>query len=245
MTITEARLWVRGAVRDAGGDSTVYLDIDVDRAILEAGDHFLRETRYVKKTDNVAITAGSTAFPTTIPIASGFLPERVIDVWITGEETPLQLVDYPVVARQAARDTSADVPTLLAFLSTTGDGLLWPEPDAAYTAKLRYWQPFGVTVATVFSEGWTAGTTTAGTLAGTLNIPDSIIRPVLTLGAAGILKTPSKENGYGETTRKEFEAYCTRMKGAGNLGSRVIYMQPAPSFVSTPDRPVDRPAADG
>lgn len=245
MNITDARLYVRSAARDAGGSSSVYDATAVDQAILEAGDHFCRWTRYTKVSDSVTITEDSTSFPTTTPQTKGFLPERIIDVWITGEETPLELIEYPALAIAAARDTGTGVPRALSFLTSTGNGTLWPTPDDGYTAVLRYWQPFGVTVSTVYQQGWTPGTATAGTLAGTINLPDDVLRPVLTLGAAGILKAPSPEEGYEVMKRGAFAEFVARMKGTGNLGSRVIYREKSVAFQSEPAWPGDRPGVDG
>jgi hypothetical protein len=242
MILSDARDWLRRCVRD-GTDDTLETPADVDRAIQQAGNYFCRQTRYVKKTMDVAITEGSTAFLTTLPIAAGFLPERILDVWITGEETPVHLIDYPTLAKTAARDATAGVPTALAFLDTTSNGLLWREPDDDYTARLRFWQPFGVVVAGALSL-WTPGTATSGTLLGTLNIPDDIIEPVITLGAAGILKLPTKE--FKRNLWDEFKVYCGEMRGAGGLGARVTYMDGSAAFSSSaPLRPADRPGADG
>jgi hypothetical protein len=122
-------------------------------------------------------------------------------------------VDYPTVARLAARDESTGVPTRLAFLDTTSDGLLWREPGDDYTAKLRYWLPFTI---------WTPGDDDDTQL----NLPDDVLIPVLIEGAAAVLKGPSPESAYAREAWGRFEAYCLRMAGAGTLGARVVQSRP-------------------
>lgn len=231
MTVSTARAWVRDALRD-GGDSTIFSDATIDRAIQQAGNYYCRMTRSIKRTDSVTITEGSTSFPLTAPIAAGFRPERVIDVWITGQTTPLQLLDYAAVVALAADDDSSDVPAVLAFLDESGNGYLWPEPDDDYTAKLRYWLPFTT---------WTAGSDDSTTL----NIPTDLIMPVLKDGAAGVALEANKETrAYAGLLWEKFKAYCVEMKGAGDLGARVTYRQKAATFASVPPVPEDRPAVE-
>jgi hypothetical protein len=82
-------------------------------------------------------------------------------------------------------------------------------------------------------------------LAGTINLPDDVLRPVLTLGASGILKAPSPEEGYEVMRRGAFADYTNRMKGSGGLGVRVNYREKASAFRSEPAWPGDRPGEDG
>lgn len=213
MTVETARAIVTAMVRDGSGESVVHLDY----AIQLAGDHFCRTTRSVIRTDSVTITDASTSFPLTSPIASGFRPERIIDAWLTTEPNPLTIVDYHDLQVLAADDAGTGIPTRLAFLDNTSNGLLWKTPGAAYTARLRYWLPFTV---------WTPGATDGETLATVLNIPTDIIRPVLTLGAASVLKGPSPEAAFATESWRKFEEYEMQQMGGGNLGSRVTFRNP-------------------
>lgn len=218
MNLTTARAFVSSAVRDGSSESAT----NIDQAIQAACDRFCRLAKCVIKTDSVAITEDSTSFPLAVPLANGFRPERVLDAWITGEPDPLALIDYGTLNTLAANDDGTGVPTRLAFLDNTGNGLLWPTPNDDFTAKLRYWQPFGITVSSVFSTSWTPGTADADTLAGTLNIPDDVIKPVLYEGAAAILKGPSPEVAYASAAWARFLDYCREMAGSGNLGARTM-----------------------
>jgi hypothetical protein len=228
MTVEAARAWVRNAVRD-GTDDTAEGAANVDRAIMLAGNHFCRATRYVKRTDSVAITSGSTVFPLAASIAAGFLPERILDAWVGGQPDPLRIAGYAELNTLAADGAyeGTGAPTRLAFLDNASDGLLWPTPAASYTARLRFWQPFTT---------WTIGGTDGGTLATQLNIPTDVIMPVLNDGAAAILKGPSPEKAFGSQAWGRFLAYERQMTGAGGLGERTVqrnsaYGRPLPRRV--------------
>jgi hypothetical protein len=245
MNITDARLWVRDAIRD-GASTAHFSDATIDRAIQQAGLQFCRETRAVTRTDSVTITEGSTSFPTTTPLTFGFLPERILDVRISGEETTLTLVDIGMLNRLTAQDDSAGVPTALAFETTTGNGTLWKEPDDGYTAKLRYYQPFGVTVSATFSTLWTAGTDVSATLAGTLNIPDHLIPPVLKYGAAGAALEANKETrALADMLMRQFRDYIAMTKGAGGLGARVGFARSVKDVQASGRWLEDRPGPNG
>lgn len=228
MNITDAREWVRDAVRDMA-DTSRFTANTIDRAIQQAGMQFCRETRSVIRTDSVTITEDSTSFPIVTPLTFGFLPERLIDVWITNEETAyheeLTVVSYQELAQLAKQDDGSSVPTHLAFRSGSAAGTLWRVPDDGYTADLRYWQPFGVTVSAAFSL-WTPGTADAPTLAGTLNIPDHNIMPVLKYGAAAAALEANKETRpLAEMLMGQFKAHIAETMGSGNLGPRVLYRE--------------------
>lgn len=213
MTVEAARLWVRNACRDSV-DTTAENVANIDRAIQLVGNHFCRATKYVKRTDSVAITNASTAFPLAASIAAGFLPERKLDAWIDGQPDPLRFASYAELNTLAANGSvGGSAPTHLAFLDNASDGLLWPTPGAAYTARLRFWQPFTT---------WTLGAEDAGTLATQLNLPDDVIMPILSDGAAAILKAPSPEKAFGSQAWGRFLAYERQMMGAGGLGERTV-----------------------
>lgn len=214
-TIQSARDRVRRNVRD-GNDTTTYPDVDIDNAIQEVGRRLCRQTRCLTKVSSVAITAASTAFPVTTPLSLGFHPERVIDCFLSGEDRNLRLVDWPTLNGFAARDTPEGMPELLAFQDATSAGIVWPTPDAAYTAKLRWWLPF---------TSWTAGDSSSN--ATTLNLPDELLDVVIRLGAPAMVKFPSAEKLFSSTLWQLYLAEEKRLAGAGRLGEQEQIREPS------------------
>jgi hypothetical protein len=216
MTVATAREFVRDSLRD-GGDSSHFATATIDRSIQMAGDEFCRRTRAVVRTDSVAITAASTSFPLTAPIAAGFRPLRVLDAWVQSEETPLILTDYEDVNRlHATYPGRSGVPTHLGFLDESGNGYLFPTPSEAATAKLRYALPFTT---------WTAGSGDDTSL----NIPTDLIIPVLKYGAAANALGANKETReLSGHLRGLFEQYIAETRGLGGLGVKEIQRSPNP-----------------
>ncbi len=209
MILTDARLWVRDAIRD-GADTSTFSDDTIDRAIQQAGNKYCRETRSIVRTDSVAITAESTAFPVTTPLTLGFRPERIVDVWLTTEPDPLAIVSYENIQRKATVDAGAATPTHLAFLDDTSAGLLWRTPHEDLTARMRWWVPF---------TSWTPG----GSGSTTLNIPDDLIMPVLKYGAAAMALEANKETrALAGMLMEQFDAHILQNMGAGSLGEKII-----------------------
>lgn len=211
MTLTDARVWVRQAATDS--DSTRYSDTDVDRAIAYAGEAFCRRTKFLKRSDNVALAALDAGFPLSTAAASGFRPERVLSVYLAGFVDPLTITDYESLNNLQSGDPLNATPQLLAFLDDT-HASVWPTPDIPYVAKLRWWEPF---------SAFTPGTLTPNSVI--LNLPNDVLPSVLSDGAAGVLTQANKKDKFGVEARARFEAYILRMMGAGNLGAKVIYRQ--------------------
>lgn len=218
MDITTARAWVLDAVRDQSGVETT----QVDRATMHACREFCRLTRAITRTDDITITSGSSAFPLTVPIANGFRRERILRVWIDGQARPISVIGYPDLNELIAEGVAEEgYPTHLAIVSDTATaGVLWPTPAAAYTGKLSFWQPFGTTKSSTFATSWVPGTTSD--LDAVLNIPDDLIAPVLTFGAAALIRTPSPEVAFGTEAWARFLAYCVECEGSMNTGRKSI-----------------------
>jgi hypothetical protein len=209
MTITEARAWLRNFATDS--DSTRYDTTILDQAIQFAGNEFCRRTRAVRKVQTISFTASDDTPDVSAAVTAYFRPERLIDLFIVGEVNPLAVVDYVDLNQWATEDATEGVPRVAAFLDAT-TMYLWPTPDTAYTAKLRFWQPF---------TAWTPG---AADGSATLNLPDDYLHAVLNFGAAAVLKSPAKEQAFASKAWEQFEKYVQQFKGAGTVGARVVYL---------------------
>jgi hypothetical protein len=221
-TVLQARSRLRFNVRD-GNDTTTLTDEILDNALLEVGRRFCRQTRCLLTSSTVAITAASSSFPVTVPLAAGWTPERIIDVIIAGEDRTLRLVDYPTINSYIARDDSEGMPELLAFIDASTAGTLWPTPDIAYTAKMRWWLPF---------TSWTAGDSGANSTS--INLPDELLDCVIRFGAPALLKYPSAEQAFASEMWKMYLDEETRHKHAGRLGAREQIRQPMDMNVPDP-----------
>jgi hypothetical protein len=211
MTLTTARDWVRNAVSDAK-DGNRYSDTDIDRAIISAGQEFCRRTKCLKRVDSVSVSAGDEDFPLTgNPLTYGFRPERLIDVFLMGEPDSLKVIDYTDLNAALAEDTTQGTPGAIAFLDAA-TAQLYPIPDIAYTAKLRFWLQF---------SDWTPGTSSPDSII--LNLPNDYLPAVLNDGAPAILTAPDKKNAFSVAARARFEAYIVGMLSAGTFGARVVY----------------------
>lgn len=213
-TVSQARERVRRNVRD-GNDTTTITDVDVDNALQEAGRRLCRDARCLVQVSSVTITSASTSFPVTTPLTLGFHPERIIDCHLVGEERPLRFVDWPTLVAYADRDTASGVPELLAFQDAASAGILWPTPNANYTAKLRWFLPF---------TSWTAGD--SGANATTLNLPDELLDVVIRLGAPALIKFPTAEKLFSSTLWKLFMEEVQRLRSAGRMGVREVIREP-------------------
>jgi hypothetical protein len=92
MTIGEARLMLRSAIRD-GESSDQFEDSDLDYAIQYAGNYFCRVTHAIKRVAQVVVTAEQAELDLTTILAEGFTPERLIAAYIPGQEEMLSVAD--------------------------------------------------------------------------------------------------------------------------------------------------------
>lgn len=213
MDVGEARTMLRSAIRD-GESSDQFSDFDIDVAIQYAGSHFCRETRVLKQVDSVTITADSSDFPLTAPLADGFAPERVLAVFIPGQEEPLSIIDVVNFESIRAANTQQGKPCYLAFTSLT-TAQLFPTPTESTTAKLIWYLPF---------TDWDAGDEDDTT---ELNLSKEHMLKVINDGAAAIAKAPSPEDAFKTISWQRFDTYCKSQRGAGAVSPiRTFMIQP-------------------
>lgn len=211
MTLTTARDWLVNAVADAK-DVDLFSPTDLDRAIYCAGETFCRMTRCLKRVDTIAIAASNNSVSLAgSPTTNGFRPERLIDGFLSGFEDPINVIDYTELNAAVVADSALGIPVAMAFLDwTTAE--VWPVPDIAYTLKIRYWLAF---------NSWAFGTSSPDSV--TLNLPTDYLPRVLSEGAASVLTAADKKNQFGTVMGQRFLQYVESMKGAGNLGARVVF----------------------
>lgn len=201
MNLTTARSFVRQFARNAG-DSSMYSDADVDRAIQAIADDFIFITKCTRLVSSVTLTESTAALPA---FPTNFRPERLLSAYI-GDYPPLDQVDHDVLRAARLANDSTDRPTLISFDSyTTGE--VYPKPTATYlTLSLRWLEPFTT---------WTPG----GTDPGTLNVPDDYLRTILMYGATSLLQHNEPEHKYAAESWQKYATFRDSMRGSGGLGT--------------------------
>lgn len=216
MTIAEARTLVRQFARNAG-DSTMYADADVDRAMQWIGNQFCRVTRCIKLRTGAALSSGDVSVSAFIPCA----PERVLSANVLADTaeavpTPVSIVSWDELIDLRA-DGATGVPTHMAFELATlidGEGVasIYPTADANYTLYVYYWDLF---------SSWTAGVSGSGS-AVDLNLPDDYLLQFLPCGATWRLQFNEPEHKYGADARVEYYEAEKRFMGAGGTGEKSV-----------------------
>jgi hypothetical protein len=239
MNVQTARQYVQQFARSAGSTDE-YPVIELDRAIKMACDEFISESKYLKTVDTLTLTSGSDALPT---LPTGFRPERLLSAYLTGSNVTVSggisrdsswpgyylddsTREYTGEARRAALNISpyerlldlkygigeSSQPTSIAFSSHTA-GIVYPTPDENFTLVLR-WVGFVTT--------WTDGATDSTTVATTINLPDDILRFILTYGATSYLQHTEPTAGYAAQSYQKFKGFIERHKNAGSLGTQYV-----------------------
>jgi len=208
-TLTEARSWIRQFSRNAG-DSSMYSDTDIDRAIAAIGDDFVWTTRCLRS----QFTLSTVASTTTISGASapaGFLPQRIIRVWIA-DQGPIVIIDHESLMAKRVKSDIDGAPQFLAYLTTaqTDSPEAYPTPDAVYTVNFLYVPPF-----TTFTIG------TSSPNAVTFNLPDDYLRVIFTYGVPAMLQHNEPEHGFAGESWKKYTTFRDMVKGTGGLGAHV------------------------
>ena len=208
MNLTTARLWVRQFARNAG-DSSVYSDTDIDRAIYTVGERFARMTRCVRTASSVDLTADDA----TVDFSgvTGFLPEQIISAYVLTEANAVAVVKWEDLYQKQINTPTGNDPCQrreLAFETPTIANI-WPAPTEDGTLRVRWWETF-----TTWTLGVADGTST------TFNLPDQYLTEILTYGAPACLQHNSEEHGYMGESWKKYLEFEQRMMGAGNLGAR-------------------------
>jgi hypothetical protein len=214
MNLGDARERVRNATRD-GLDQGTYTNYQVDWAIQYAGNEFCRKTRAVEALVTAVLAAGSAAVPSASFVSAGVLPEQLKSVYVAGKSDNILVVSPSELNQLQADYNAGGPPRRLAFLNGVTSMALWPTPDQAYTLNAYFWQLF---------TAWQPGDDVQEAV---LNIPDSMICPVLDDGASAILAAPSAEKLLKADGWARFQAHVAACKGAGGPGIKSLRRKPA------------------
>jgi hypothetical protein len=200
MNLTEARAFVRQFARNAG-DSGMYPDSEIDRAIQTVCDDFIDYVRCTRTTTALALTAGSSSLPA---LPSLFRPERLLRAWIPAKGV-LDKLGHGDLLKLQIDEGNTGLPQFVAFDSfSTGEVYPTPEAGSAYSLKIQWYEPLTV---------WTPG----GADPGTLNLPDDYLRQILIYGATATLQHNEPEHKFASESWKKYLAYRLQMHGRGGL----------------------------
>lgn len=166
MNLATARAYVRQNARNAGS-AAVYGDRDVDTALVNLANRFLRVTGLLTRTDTIA---SSTATPATLDVSSiatgaaantSFAPRRLKRAYIAGNDKPLDKVEYDSLLWRLTNQPATATPTTIAWVPSTAvpttAAVLYPSPSASANVSLSWWLPF--TVFQIGAQGAYATTT--------------------------------------------------------------------------------------
>ena len=214
MNLTDARTIVRQFARNAG-DSSVYTDAEIDRAILFVGNRFCRIAKPLKDSQSVTVTATTGAV--ALSSLTYFRPERMIDFLVTGYADPLSLVDYSEYHRRYNEGgTGTGRPEIIAMEDNDGTfaAVVYPAPSTSTAAKVRYWLPF---------TSWTPGASGSGV---TLNLPDEVLYEILPVGPVAILQHNQPEQAYASASWRAYLEIESMMRSR-NINIRTSSKQSA------------------
>lgn len=177
----------------------------IDRAILGAGNRFVRETKCTAVSANITITSGTEAVDCTAT-ATDFLPQS----FMLGEigYYKVRFADYEQIRASYENSTSTGRPTYIGF-RTPAQGVLYPQPDTGYTMRLTYYQPFTY---------WTPAQADDTIL---LNIPARWAHDVAWFGVGTQMQYGETAQGslYAEKGLSRFMELIKEAKGAFSLDS--------------------------
>jgi hypothetical protein len=210
MTLSEARAYVGQFARNAGGED-VYSLADKDRAIRLVGEQFCRVTRCLPRVDAVALTAGSAVAPVA-SIGGAFRPERLVGARLAGASGTLALCGWDPLQDLLADRPATGKPAKLAF-EDPATANVYPTPDANYTVRVRWWQPF---------TSWTPGVASVVADGITLNVPADLLAQILPYGPPAVLQHNVPEHRYASESWRKYLAIEAGLRGANNLGVRVF-----------------------
>jgi hypothetical protein len=212
MTLTTARAMVRQFARNAG-DSSMYSDTDVDRAIRFVCQRFVRFTRCVKATSTITLTASSSA--ASFAAEENFRPERLLRVWFTLAgvvKGTCTVVDHGEILEMLEASPSTEgVPDHIGFSSWSA-AAVYPLPDEAYVLNALWAVPF-----TTF----TPGTGTPDDI--TLNIPSDLLEEILIYGPPAVLQHNEPEHLYASASWQKYLEIEASMRSAGSFGARAAF----------------------
>ena len=184
-----------------------------DRAIIAAGNRFLRETRVARSVKSWSISSGTNTYDLDSAISSEFRPDQIIGLphLQSTDWRPLQIVDYEVIRREYDASAASGRPEMVGFHGDTA--IVFPDPDANYTITVNSWDLLTTT-------NWTIGGTDATTLAVTLNIPERWCYGVIWWGARAYLLYGAPGHPDDQPAMGEFLNVIERAKGEGQRSGK-------------------------
>ena len=200
MTLTEARLTATNAALHI---TTTHFGLaKIDRAIRDACDRFLKETRAYTLTTSLTLAADASTLNPISTIGDFTIP-RFIRAEISGD--PITAVPYETIRRRFQGETPVGKPTMIAFRR---DDLAQfdKQADQAYTVEATHW---------VGMQSFTLGTGSPGSV--TLRIADEFagnvvrwgVRAFMLYGAPGHPDAPAALAKFEEEIQKGKEYYAS------------------------------------
>lgn len=220
MDLGEAITILRSSIRD-GESSDAFSYVDCQIAIQAAGNTFVRIAKPLKTVSTVLLQANSEDADLTTPLAAGFTPERVLAVYIPGQEETLQIMDIVNVEAMKALNNETGNPQFFAFKDAT-HAIVFPVPTEAVELKMVWHKPF---------PEWEISDEADDTLQ--MLLPRELMINVITQGAAAYAKASSPEDAYKSAEWAKFIQWCRQNTGAGAL-------TPVRSFMIEPFSPSQR-----
>lgn len=212
-TVGEARTILQQAARNAGKNATStspYALAEQDRAIYDAWQHFVRETRCTRQSSTIGVSSGDSSID--FSGLTGFDPDRIINLWID-EKPPISVTSIEEIIRRRGTSAQSGTPCLLGFTD-----YVTAIPDKNFSADLTInviWYP-------PVTE-WTFGDTGAGSTQ--INIKRDLAEEVVRLkGVINLQRNQPQQLKEGVIAGlvAEYNAFVNSKRGAGGLGARSI-----------------------
>jgi len=216
MNVADLRAYLLQFARNAK-DGSMYGDAELDRVGMAIMDDFNLRVSYLKTQTLLTLAAGSAALPAWT--TTGFRPDRLRRAYLfdaagSVPQGRMQLLAYDdLYDMQLQGAITGGLPQFLACDSLT-TGLVQPTPQVACQVKLLW---IG------FASNWIAGDASSSAAAGTLNIPDDLLRPCLIYGGTALLQHTEPEHAYASKSWQQYLEFVERAKsfGAGGLGKAI------------------------
>ena len=194
MRLAEAISWVSQTAKIADLDP-----VRAERAIEMVCNHLLRRTGVGRKTGDITFTQDDETIdiPTTL---TDFRPERMRQIYITTTGTykwqSIAPRAFATVTEMHINSSSTLAPNVIGW-ATPADGIVFPTPDAAYTAKVIYDPP---AIDRLEDDP-------------VLNVPDEYVQEALWYGATAAVDLHNQQAGYHTEAWRRFETYVDEIAG--------------------------------
>ena len=236
-TLTDLRTTLKAIARNAK-DSTEYGPMALDIAIRTACNTFISATRFTKKLDTLALTAGT--YTIDVSTITHFRPDMLLIAYLTGTNVKassggsyeigryytegaysfgpgdydpnLFRFDFQELNRLRIAMNLSQQPRAVAF-DTWTTGMVYPTPDQSYTLNLLWSPPF-----TSWAYGVADGS--GATAVTPFNLPDEILDQIMATGALAFLQQNEAEHAYATPRGKDFKELIKANAGKGGLGVR-------------------------